>query len=100
MITPRTPQSDERLSSVPVLMREMVADTIRSGMLRAMPTPTDARYLADVHARLLQRIRQMEITLQEFDADLRRMDEVFDRGEELGAHEPLSLEAFDGVRLG
>lgn len=91
---------EERLLTISSIMRGMVDCSIRDGMLRAVPDPVEARQLADVHMRLLHRIRAIEIALQEFEADLRRADEVFERAESrssgpaflMGEPEPVARE--------
>lgn len=81
MLSDHSSQVNETLISIAATMRDLVDASIREGMLRAVPDPVEARQLADVHARLLHRIRAMEVALREFDADLRRADELFDRAE-------------------
>jgi hypothetical protein len=81
MLSDHSNQVNETLLSIAATMRGLVDASIRDGMLRAVPDPVEARQLADVHARLLHRIRAMEVALREFDADLRRADELFERAE-------------------
>lgn len=73
--------TEERLLAVCTMMRGLVESSIRQGMLRAVPDPMEARQLATVHMRLLQRIRSMEVALHEFQADLQRADALFERAE-------------------
>lgn len=81
MLADSSHQINENLLSIATTMRGLVDSSIREGMLRAVPDPVEARQLADVHARLLHRIRAVELALREFDADLRRADELFERAE-------------------
>ncbi|MBI3947052.1 MAG: hypothetical protein HY321_14095 [Armatimonadetes bacterium] len=74
-------RSEDRLFAVCSMMRGLVESSIRDGMLRAIPDPVDARQLADVYARLLHRVRAVEMALQEFNTDLRRAQDLFERAE-------------------
>lgn len=95
----RATEEEERLLSLPSLMRQRVEGTIREGLLRAVPEPVDAQHLAEVHTRLLQRIRAMELALQEFEADLRRVDDVFGRAEQRTEQTALELEGVGRGRM-
>ena len=70
MLADSSQRINESLISISNVMRGLVDSSIREGMLRAVPDPVEARQLADVHARLLHRIRAVELALREFDADL------------------------------
>jgi hypothetical protein len=74
-------RSEERLFAVCSMMRGLVESSIRDGMLRAVPDPMEARQLADLYARLLHRIRAMEMSLTDFADDLHRAQELFERAE-------------------
>jgi hypothetical protein len=88
----------EHLLSISHTMRGLVDDSIREGMLRAVPDPVEARQLATVHARLLHRIRAIEMALQEFNRDLKRADDLFARAERR-VHGPLVVEDLDQPKL-
>ena len=90
--------AEERLFAICAVMRGLVDTSIREGMSRAVPDPLEARQLADVHARLLHRIRAIELALQEFHADLRRADDLFERAEHRAQGPPFLIEKIEAVR--
>lgn len=96
---PESQRMHEHLLSVSGIMRGLVENSIRQGMLRAVPDPMEARQLATVHARLLHRIRAIELALREFDQDLRRADELFERAERRTQGPGLLVEELDPPKL-
>ncbi len=84
--------TEERLLAVSATMKNLVDSSIRDGMLRAVPDPLEACQLASVYTRLQQRIRGIELALQEYDTDLCRLREIFERAERRGQTSTLLFE--------